>query len=328
MNTNQQNDPWCIIQNYFDAEKHLTLEKNFALGNGYITQQANFEEYYSGETTLGSFITEVKLPENEENIKINAPNWTGIIVRLNEDILDLKTWEIINFNQILNMKEGFLERTFEAISQKGHHIEVSVKRFLSLAETEIGAICYTIRSLNFVGRISLMPIIDAELKNQFANLNEPIWNVLQTKTQQNVAHLWTQIRHTKFHICTATSYELFKNNQQITPIPTKIEKEKVVGFSVGADVKAGESIRLHKFVAIFSSVDHPRKDLTELTCMKALEAKQKGWNKLFEAHTAVLEKQWSDLSVNFRNEENGEALNILIYNLFQNIQNTDIKDNK
>ncbi|MDR3652066.1 MAG: hypothetical protein P4L34_03750 [Paludibacter sp.] len=307
MNKNILIDPWCIVEEDFNAENQLKAENDFCLGNGLITQGANFEEYFSGKTKHGSYIDGINnynfdktaKSKNSESKKeiINAPNWTGIIVRLNDTVLDLITWEVLNFKRILNMHDGCLERTFEAISSKGHHIQVSVKRFLSMAETEVGAISYSVKSLNFEGRISFMPLIDADFGNVSGNNIEPIWNVLQTTTQQDVAHLWTQIRLTDFHVCSALTYVLYKNNEQLNLIPIKIEKEKTAGFSVGTDVKSGDTLCLNKYVAILNSLNHPGKDLTERTYTLARVARQKGWNKLFDEHTAVWTEKWINADI-------------------------------
>ncbi len=301
---NPENDPWSIIDDELQVNNRFTSEKIFSLGNGQIGQRASFEEYFSGETILGSHIYgsfntdnkglsnwEKEFSETTDEI-INAPNWIGIIVRLNEEVLDLATWEVLNFESMLNMLEGILERSFDAISLKGNHIHVSVKRFLSMAETEVGAISYSIKSLNFEGRISFMPILDGEMAGQFQN-NEPIWNVLQTRTQKDVAHLWTQTRRTDFHVCQAMTYVLYKNNEQLNILPSKIEKEKIAGFSVGTDVKRGDTISLNKYVAIVNSLNHDRKELTETACNLALASRQKGWNKLFEEHSAILTEMWN-----------------------------------
>jgi maltose phosphorylase len=190
-----------------------------------------------------------------------------------------------------------------------------------MATNEVGAISYSVKSLNFEGRISFMPIIDGDLTIQLQNPNEMIWNILQTKTQQNVAHLWTQIRRTNFHICTALTYILYKNNEQLNSIPIKIEKEKIAGFSVGADVKAGDTLSLNKYVAILSSENHPRQSLTELACNLAVASKQKGWNKLYEDHSAALGKKWSDSKMN-----TASATQQDIYKMFRIIQRIDISD--
>jgi len=340
MNKYLQTDPWCIVEEGFHVNKQLASESIFSLGNGHIGQRANFEEYYSGETMLGSYIAGIYYPEMAErgNWKngysdtndriINAPNWTGISVRLNDDRLDLAEWDVQNFKRVLNMREGFLERTFDAVSFKGHRIQVSVKRFLSMAENEVGAISYSVKSLNYEGRISFLPLIDGDVRNQYTNFNEQFWNVLQTKTQQDVSHLWAQTRRMDFQVCVALTYVLYKNNEQLNVNPTKIEKEKVAGFSVGTDVRIGDTVCLNKYVAIINSQNHPSEELTERACSLARATKQKGWNQLFEEHSAVWAEKWHQSDIIIDGDlEAQQAIRFSIFQLNQTYNGNDARLN-
>lgn len=327
MNKYLQTDSWNIIEDGFHFNHQLESESIFSLGNGHIGQRANFEEDYSGESMLGSYVAGIYFPEkaergnwkngySETNDKIvNAPNWTKISVHLNDEQLDMATWDIQNFRRVLNMREGFLERTFEATSFKGHRIQVTVKRFLSMAETEVGAISYTVKSLNYEGRISFLPVIDGDVKNKNTNYNDLFWNILQTKAEADVAYLWAQTRRIDFHVCAATTYKLYKNNEQLNVNPAKIEKEKMAGFSIGTDVRVGDTVCLNKYIAVISSLNHPREELTERACDIARAAKKKGWNQLFEEHTAVWTEKWlqSDIII----DSDVAAQQAIRYNIFQ-----------
>jgi maltose phosphorylase len=330
MNNNLQTDPWCIVEDGFRPDKQLASERIFSLANGYIGLRANFEEYYSGETYLGSYIAGVYYQNNSNesevqkcpNRLLNTPNWSGIIVRLNDEIVDLATWEVLNYKRTLNMREGFLERTFEVVSPRNHKIQVKVKRFLSMAETEIGAINYSVKSLDFEGRISFMPVIDADVRRPDVNDDEQLWNVLQIRTQQDVSYLWAQARRMNFQFCGALSYVLYKNNEQVKVIPTKIEKERIAGFSVGTDVKAGDTVYLNKYIAVIDSLIFPRQNPPEKACELALNARKKGWSKLFEEHTAAWDARWSQLDV--ETEGGIETQQSVLHNIFMNNISIDI----
>jgi maltose phosphorylase len=60
------------------------------------------------------------------------------------EALDLfKCKKVENFKRELNMKEGWLLRSFNATLQNNLEVEVSVKRFLSLDMDELGVISYS-----------------------------------------------------------------------------------------------------------------------------------------------------------------------------------------
>ena len=53
------------------------------------------------------------------------------------------------------------------------------------------------------------------------------------------------------------TYRFYKNSKPTHISPIKIEKEKLTGFSAGADVKPGDRVTLEKYVAILSSRTRP-----------------------------------------------------------------------
>ena len=160
-------DEWCIIEEGFNPEMHPKSESIFSIGNGRMGQRANFEETYSGESLQGNYLAGVYYPDKtrvgwwkngypEYFAKVlNAPNWVGIQIFVENEELDLNTCKTRYFVRILNMKDGFLERRFVATLPSGREIEVHTTRFLSLACEEAGIIKYSIKPLNFQGSISL-----------------------------------------------------------------------------------------------------------------------------------------------------------------------------
>src|SRR6056297_936712 len=126
MNEYLKHDEWCIIEEGFNPENQRASESIFSLGNGHIGQRANFEERYTGDSLQGNYIAGIYYPDKtkvgwwkngypEYFAKVlNAPNWIGIHILLNNQPLDLATAKVTRFRRVLNMKEGFLDRTFTA----------------------------------------------------------------------------------------------------------------------------------------------------------------------------------------------------------------------
>lgn len=144
---------WSIIEEGFEAERVRSSESLFSLGNGAMGQRANFEENYTGETFQGSYIAGIYYPDKtrvgwwkngypEYFAKVlNAPNWIGIHVEINNEILDLATCKSIeNYRRELNMKEGWYKRSFEAVMIDETRVKVESILILSLQIDELGAI--------------------------------------------------------------------------------------------------------------------------------------------------------------------------------------------
>ena len=182
---------WSIIEEVFDVENVKASESLFSIGNGAMGQRANFEEDYSGETLQGSYIGGVYYPDKtrvgwwkngypEYFAKVlNAPNWIGIHVQINNTNLDLNLCKVSNFRRELNMKEGWLSRSFNATLQTGEEIRVEAKRLISVELNEVGAIEYSVKAVNFSGKITFSPYLDAGIVNEDANYDEYFWETLK-----------------------------------------------------------------------------------------------------------------------------------------------------
>src|ERR1700685_890240 len=136
MKTYIKADEWQIIEEGFDPKLNEISESLFSIGNGHMGQRANFEEAYSGKTLQGNYIAGVYYPDKtrvgwwkngypEYFAKvINAANWIGIDILIDDEQLDLAKCEVIAFRRELNMKEGYLKRTFRAKIADGKEVEV------------------------------------------------------------------------------------------------------------------------------------------------------------------------------------------------------------
>ena len=122
---------------------------------------------------------------------LNATNWIGIDIEIGKTSLDLAKCKVANFRRVLNMKEGFLARSFEATMENGKKLMVHSIRFCSIVADEVGAIKYSITPLNFSGKISIMPYLDGNVRNEDANWEDEgaFWNLIDNKVRRRQAYL-------------------------------------------------------------------------------------------------------------------------------------------
>lgn len=320
-------DEWNIIEDRFRSSKQRASESIFSLGNGRFGQRGNFEEGYSGDSLQGSYVAGITFldrtrvgwwkngyPHFFSRIP-NAPNWSGIYLRLIDEELDLAQWDVKSFERRLNMKEGISYRDFEVTSPKGHSLRVHVEHINSMANQNLCLIKYSVTSLNYEGKISFVPYIDGDVKHESSNFDEKMWTILKVETANEYAYLWTQTKREDTQLCTAMTYQLFKDSKELTLSPIKIEKEKLTGFSAGADVKPGERLTLIKYTALVSTLYCDRKQLVEQSIAQAQEAKSKGWELLSKAHKKVWEGIWKESDVVIDGDP--EAQQGIRYNIFQ-----------
>src|SRR5699024_10921629 len=99
--------------------------------------------------------------------------------------LDLNKAEVSDFRRELNMKEGWLGRSFTATLQNGVKIAVECLRFLSLSTADLGAIRYQIRLLNQSANLVFKRYVDSAVSNQDANWEETFWEPLASRQTNN-----------------------------------------------------------------------------------------------------------------------------------------------
>ena len=304
-------DNWSIIEEGFDLEQVKSSESLFSIGNGAMGQRANFEEYYSGKTFQGSYIAGIYYPDKtkvgwwkngypEYFAKVlNAPNWIGINIKINGEILDLAACATVkNFRRELNMKEGIYNRSFEATLQNGTQIAVNVRRFLSLDLDEVGVINYEISPLNNDAKIVFKPYVDAGVHNEDANWEEKFWEPLNVKHSENEAFVTARTFKTHFTATTFMQNSILLNaeNLKISPINVEATKEKVQ-FTYEVAVTKGQKVSLQKLGGYTVSMNHEN---TQIAAQNVIaKAVSFGYEQLVNNQIAAWAKIWemSDISI-------------------------------
>ena len=254
---------WNIIIEGFNKADITKHESIFSLGNGAMGMRANFEEDYTGDTLQGSYIGGVYYPDKtrvgwwkngypEYFAKVlNAPNWIGLHIKINGELLDLNTClEVKNFRRQLNMKEGWYERSFTAMLPNQQEIQVKVLRFLSLRYDELGALRYEITPLTTDATIEIESYLDSGIKNSDANWDEHFWNTLDVGVVQDYyAYITAETKKTRFKVHTFmhNTLRLLGDQPHFFSPSKENKKDNYVGLQYEVSVPAGKTIRLDKF---------------------------------------------------------------------------------
>ena len=183
-------NPWKIIEHGWSPENVKSSESLFSIGNGAMGQRANFEEDYSGSSFQGSYIGGVYYPDKtrvgwwkngypEYFAKVlNAPNWIGIHIKVNGQVLDLNRCKTItNYERVLDMQAGTYSRTFRCTLQDETVLQIESLRFLSLDQINLGAIRYTVKVIQGTAALEISPYLDAGIKNQDSNWEDQFWHI-------------------------------------------------------------------------------------------------------------------------------------------------------
>jgi maltose phosphorylase len=320
-------DNWSIIDEGFDAERVKSSESLFSIGNGAMGQRANFEEHYSGETFQGSYIAGIYYPDKtkvgwwkngypEYFAKVlNAPNWIGIDIEINGEILDLaKCKSISNYKRELNMKEGVYYRSFNATLQNGTEIAVKVTRFLSLDLDELGVINYNITPLNGDAKIIYKPYVDAGVHNEDANWEEKFWEPLNVQHSANEAFVTARTFKTHFSATTFMQNTILLEGNNLNVSPSNVEKSsEKIQFTYEVTASKGQTSTIQKLGGYTVSLNHENtQTAAENVIAKGLQI---GYTQLLENQIQAWAKIWemSDITI----DGDVKAQQGIRFNIFQ-----------
>lgn len=322
-----QTDEWNIIEDSFCADNLRMSESIFSIGNGRFGRRGNFEEAYGSDTYRGSFVAGIPFldktrvgwwkngfPRFYTRIP-KAADWSRIDLRLIDEELDLAQWDVESFHRRLDMKQGIARRDMEVTSPRGNRLGLHIEHIADMARPNLCLIRYSVTSVNYTGRISLVPTLEANVTDDAEHTGEKIWNILRAGASGDCAYLWTQTRREDAQVCYAMTCRLLKNNKDASANPIRIEKERQTGFSVGADVKPGDTLTLIKYVAIASSLYYERHDLIDQSVADARAAKAAGWEALLKDHSRAWQEIWDEADVVI--EGDPEAQQGIRFNIFQ-----------
>jgi maltose phosphorylase len=320
-------DNWSIIEEGFDRESIKSSESLFSIGNGAMGQRANFEENYSGATFQGSYIAGIYYPDKtkvgwwkngypEYFAKVlNAPNWIGIDIEINGENLDLNQCKAVtNFRRELNMKEGWYNRSFEAILKNGTEIAVNIRRFLSLNLDELGCINYEITPLNKDTKIVYKPYIDAGVTNEDTNWEEKFWEPLEVKKAGNEAFVTAQTFKTHFQVTTFMQNSILDNGKKTAISPANIDTTAdKIQFSYDVLVAQGQKSSIQKIGGYTVSLNH--KNTLSAAEKVIKEALYIGYDQLLQDQINAWAKIWemSDITI----EGDVKAQQGIRFNIFQ-----------
>jgi len=318
-------DPWHIIEDQFRAEHNEFSESIFSIGNGRMGQRANFEEAYSGKTMQGSYLAGVYYPDKtrvgwwkngypEYFAKvINAVQWIGLDVQIDGTVLDLAKCDITSFERRLDMKGGVLYRTFKAKMPNGTEVEVTAKRMYHLFQSDTASLQYTLRVLNSDASVSICSYLNGDVVNRDSNYDERFWVPVVEDIQDDLV-LVTETKKTQFRV-EARLRNVFYVGGAVLPPGRKRKEQLYVGEELHTHLKAGESVRIEKYVAMVSSLNHPLDELSEAVRSSLEKIASKTFGELIQLQTDAWARIWEESDIQI--EGDVAAQQAIRFNIFQ-----------
>ena len=317
--------PWKVVETRLDKERMRLSESLTSTGNGYMGMRGNFEEDYTGDTHLGTYIGGVWFPDKTRvgwwkngyplyfGKVINAVRLNGIHVEVDGETLDLNTAQVEAFYRELDMQNGLFLRRF-TVRTAGGSVQVEAERFVSLAQKELLAVRYRLTP-DYDAHVVMRPYLDANVRNLDSNYEETFWDMLEEEETEDALALLTKTKENPFDTprfavsaamsCWADGLEMAGRRLDSGYVETRYE----------GDVAAGEDVVMEKYALCFTSRDYDEKVLSTLSLKAAARAREVGYDALRDAHTAAWRDRWAGCDVTIQGDD--AAQQGIRFNLFQ-----------
>ncbi len=320
-------DPWCIIEEGFDPKNVKASESIFSLGNGKMGQRANFEEQYSGFTLQGNYFAGIFYPDKTKvgwwkngypeyfGKMINAVNWIGIDIFVDNEPLNLAKCKVSQFKRELNMHEGTLNRSFYAELSSGKSIFVQTKRFISIANTKTAAISYNVSPVNFNGTLTFVPYIDGDIMNSDSNYKEKFWVEVEKTSHEGMSLLQSKTKKLDFQVCSGMKNVFYNGKKKLNINAEIISKEKYIAEKYVISAKQNENITLFKYVSNVTSLDFEI-EVMKNEVLETLEIIEKeGFDNLYKSHKKAWEQKWEKCDILIEGDDSAQQG--IRFNIFQ-----------
>lgn len=317
-------DPWKIKTTTLDAENMRLQESLTSIGNGYMGMRGNFEEGYSGDSHQGTYIAGVWFPDKTRvgwwkngypdyfGKVINATNFIGIDVQINQTNIDLATVDYRDFYLELDLKTGILNRSY-TVTVGEVQAKLTFERYVSVAQQELALIKVTVEVLAGAAEIKLTPKLDGNVQNEDSNYDENFWleknRHLGATPSLTMETLENPFGTPRFSVTTSMQ------NKTTGGVKSQTESEKLVSETYTYQVNSGETIALEKYVAVVTSRDVPEEQQVsqaETFLQKALDS---SWEELKTAHSHGWSQRWEKADVVIQGDD--EAQQGMRFNIFQ-----------
>lgn len=331
-------DPWKVKTTVLDKQNKRLQESLTSIGNGYMGMRGNFEEGFSGDTHIGTYLAGVWYPDKTRvgwwkigypeyfGKVINAANFIPIAVYINEHKVDLAIDEVRDFELSLDMKEGILRRSY-IWSQGDTEVRLSFKRFVSVVQKELAIIEVKSEVLKGNATVRYVSYLDGDVENEDSNYEEKFWLERQRETAEQ-SYLTTETIENPFGTEKFTVTTMMQNIASGYTHRESREQHMLVSESLSFEVAVGESATLTKVVSVVTSRDI-KVDQQVMSARNIIEETiEKGFEQIEAEHVSAWSERWSKSDVHIEgDDESQQGIRFNIFQLFSTYYGTDSRLN-
>jgi len=312
--TNFSVDPWAIRETSLDLDMLAQSESVFALSNGHIGMRGNLDE---GEPAglMGTYLNglhEIRPlpyaesaygnPEAGETV-VNVTDGKLFRLHVDDELFDVRYGELLHHERVLDFRAGVLRRTVHWRSPAGGEVKIASQRLISLTQRGAAAILYEVQPLSDGTRLVIQSELVANENGQphgdhpdpraAAPMLAPLKSEEAYHDDLRVS-LVHRLERSGHRLCATMDHVIEGPDGCGTTVEAAHDEGRVI---VAADVPAGATLRVLKFLSYAWSGHRALPSLRAQARGALAEAKHTGWEGLCRDQRAYLDAFWERADV-------------------------------
>ncbi len=299
-------EPWCIRETALRTELLAQTESLFALSNGHIGLRGNLDEgepYSLPGTYLNGFYEIRPLPyaeagfgypEDGQSI-VNVTNGKIIRLLVDDEPFDVRYGELHSHERVLDMRAGVLTRQVDWTAPSGTRVKVNSTRLVSLTQRGLAAIEYVVEAVDDV-----LLTVQSELvanEDQPTPSDDPRVASALDDPLEAVQHELSERGAVLIHRTRTSELSMAAAMDHVVEADGRIDVSGDSGddwarTTIVCALKAGERLRLVKYLAYGWSSLRSRPALRDQVAAAIAGARYTGWQGLLDAQREYLDDYW------------------------------------
>lgn len=300
-------EPWVLRETELRLDLLPQTESLFTLSNGHIGLRGNLDEgepYGLPGTYLNGFYETRPLPYGEagygdpEDGQTIVDVTNGKLIRLlvDDEPLDVRYGELLSHERTLDLRAGTLNRVAEWRSPVGKHVQVTTTRLVSLAQRGLAAIEYEVEAVGDDLRVTLQSELVAN-EDQPAPPDDPRVAAVLRDPLVAVQHEVNESGALLIHRTRGTGLMMAAAMDHVVEAPGRVDISGDSGddwarTTVVCNLRAGERLRVVKFLAYGWSSLRSRPALRDQAAAAIASARYTGWQGLLDTQREYLDDFW------------------------------------
>ena len=262
----------------FDPAREGLREALTSTGNGYFATRgaAEWEDasavHYPGTYAHGCFNRETTIlggrPVLNEDL-VNLPNWLLLKLRIEgEEAIRLDAVEVLSYRHSYDIRNAVVEREIQFRDRAGRETALRSRRFVSMANSHLAGIEWTVTPGNWSGRVEVVSGLDGRVTNhmvaRYRELEGRHLNPVSPRTfGPEIIALKVQTRQSNIYIAEAARTRVFRGGagDHSMERPLEVDRslyqmEDYIQQILAFEVEQGSPVRVEKMISLFTSHDN------------------------------------------------------------------------